>query len=190
MRRINLILLILVAITCTCNAQNIEGDWMSDSLFANHGGGYFFEEDNIFTYATGGYDGLSRTCNISGKYEIKKDTIYFIVSSIEEFVGGELVRRSKKSNKESEMELYWKTYDGSDFGHRPIPSTSNYWEFINAKFHKIDIEPPKRFSASFKYYKNKAGHEIIEIDGDKFYYTLGAEEFGEQIDNSNEIEQK
>lgn len=44
MRRINLILLILVAITCTCNAQNIEGDWMSDSLFANHGGGYFLKK--------------------------------------------------------------------------------------------------------------------------------------------------
>lgn len=186
----NLIFFWILTIPIFLMSQNIEGLWILDSLYANNQGGYDFEEDNGFSYFTDGYNGLSRSSTISGKYEIKKDTIYFIVSSIDEFVGGELVRRSKKSDKESEMELYWKTYDGSDFGHRPMPSTSNYWEFINTKFHKIDIEPPKRFSASFKYYKNKAGHEIIEIDGDKFYYTPGAEEFGEQIDNSNGIEQK
>lgn len=50
----------------------------------------------------------------------------------------------------------------------------------NYKTQRKTLENPETWSASFRYYKDKSGQEIIEIDKDKFYYIPGPEEFGEQ----------
>jgi hypothetical protein len=175
MKMMNLFLLFVCVFTC--NAQNIEGSWQLNSpLLANYQAGYEFYENNNFAYTPDRYNGLSRNLGISGKYEIKQDSIYFTVLYISERIGGTIRRRPTITNKRSEMELYWISSEKSDY--RPIPSTSNYWELTNCKVQRITLEKPETWSASFKYYKDKSGQEIIEIDGDKFYYIPGPDEFG------------
>lgn len=174
-----IILFLLCVCTFTCNAQNIEGYWQFNSpLFANYQAGYDFYENNRFAYTPDRYNGLCRNSGISGNYEIRGDSIYFTVLYMGKCVGGTIKRRPPSTNKRSEMELYWISSEKSDY--RPIPSTSNYWELSNCKNQRITLEKPETWSAKFKYYKDKSGQEIIEIDGDKFYYIPGAEEFGEQ----------
>lgn len=177
MRIINMFILFLWMVTC--HAQDIEGYWQLNSpLFANFQAGYDFYENNRFEYRPGIYNGLCRIFAISGKYEIKGDSIYFTVLYMSECEGGTIKRRSTTTNKSSEMELYWISSEESD--HRPIPSTSNSWELTNYKTQRKTLEKPETWSASFRYYKDKSGQEIIEIDKDKFYYIPGPEEFGEQ----------
>ena len=176
MRIINLFLLCLS--TFVIHAQDIEGYWQLNSpLLANHQAYYDFYENNRFVYRPGLYNGLCSVFAISGKYEIKGDSIYFTVSYIDECVGGSIKRRPTSSDKRSDMELYWITSEKFDY--RPIPSTSNYWELTNYKNQRITLENPETWAASFRHYKDPE-QEFIEIDKDKFYYIPGCDEFGEQ----------
>ena len=83
-----IILFLLCICAFTCNAQNIEGYWQLNSpLFANYQAGYDFYENNKFSYTPDRYNGLCRNLGISGKYEIRGDSIYFIVLYISECIG-------------------------------------------------------------------------------------------------------
>lgn len=177
MKLISLFLLCLCAFIC--NAQDIEGYWqLNNPLLASYQAGYDFYENKEFAYTPDRYNGLSRNFGIRGEYEIKGDSIYFTVLYMSECVEGTIKRRPTTTNKRSEMEHYWISSDSSSY--RPIPTTSNYWVLTNYKTQRITLEKPETWSASFRYYKDKSGQEIIEIDKDKFYYIPGPEEFGEQ----------
>lgn len=182
MKKVNLFLLCLCAVIG--NAQNVEGTWQLNSAkLANYQSAYDFTENNTFAYGAGMYNGLSRNRGIRGKYEIKQDSIYFTVLYMSESVGGTIKRRAITTNKMTEMELYWESAQPPHLsGYRPIPSTSNYWEFTDYKIQNITFENPETWAASFKYYRDESGQEIIEIDGDKYYYIPGEEDFGEEVE--------
>lgn len=85
---------LLLFVISTINSQNIEGVWQINTpvVGSTLDQCYQFNENEEFNYHPSGYDGLSRITAIGGKYQIKKDTMYFIVKCVEESIGGTIER--------------------------------------------------------------------------------------------------
>jgi hypothetical protein len=188
MKKVKLFLLCLC--TVLCNAQDIGGSWQLNSAkYASRQSYYEFYEDNNFEYRPDRYNGLSKIFAIGGKYQVKQDSIYFTVKYMGEVTGymskvANIMRRPTITDNRLEMEQY---FDADDSAHyRSVPSTSNYWELTNYTTQRITFENPERWAASFKYYRDELGQEIIEIDGDKYYYIPGEEDFGEEAEEKKE----
>lgn len=136
-------------------AQNIEGVWQINSYIVGStlDQYYQFNNDENFRFHPSGFDGLNRILSIGGKYQIEKDSIYFLVEFIEECIGGTIERST-------------------------ITTHNNSWAINNddCKIVKTFFDVKKKWSVPFKFNVNQEGHKIIVI-GDNIYFWVKEEEY-------------
>ena len=144
---------LLISILCfLCSkAQNVEGIWQVDNaeIAAGYLYIYKFDKNGEFQFRPTEFDELKRITAIGGKYQIKKDTIYFMVEYIEERLGG-LIERNMTA------------------------VLNNSWAVYDCKKCKTTFENIETWTATFSV-NNLTDNKYIEIDKRK-YYLITAEE--------------
>lgn len=86
-----------------CKAQEIKGIWQINTpeVGSTLDQCYHFKDNGEFEYHPSGYDGLCRINTIGGKFEMRKDTICFIVEYLEECLNGTIERSTITTKNDS-----------------------------------------------------------------------------------------
>ena len=148
------IIFLLTFLCCKSYGQNIEGIWQKDSPIVGSGYGQYYKFINKgeFEYHASGYDGLARIRTIGGKYQIKKDSIYFTVEYMDECLGGNTIERS------------W------------ITTLNDTWEIVDCESKRTYFEEKTTWAAGFKYNSSDTKNKFIEIDDWNKYYLVQEDE--------------
>lgn len=181
---------LLLCVLHTCIAQDLSGIWQyADTIYADGVTFYDFYEIKdgySFTFTPSQYDELRSFKKMEGRCILKKDSLVFYVKEIMliNFSGWILQRRDKNDSIPYYMqELYYDTATHA-MEKRKWPSTTNYWKWKEGgKVEYVTYNPPLKFVIPFRLYK-EGTFDVLEIDGDKFYYIDPApDDYGTQIDN-------
>lgn len=107
----------------------------------------FISNDSTFIFTPSQYNGLNRVLEISGKYSLKQDSIFFYIKSTKEYVGGYPIRSR-------------------------TTTLADTWELIDGKVELNSLPKIIEQSATFsKGFDNVKKVPYISIDGNLFYKT-------------------
>ncbi len=136
---------LLIALTSSIKAQTILGVWQfgSSEINAGYFDTYQFFPDSTFKFNTNQNDGLRRILIIGGKYQVKKNKLYFIVNYTIEVVGG----KPKRSE---------------------IMSGSDSWSLEGGEIKTFQLKNPMRQSADLEFISKENTKELL-IDKRKFF---------------------
>ncbi|MBN1111408.1 MAG: hypothetical protein JXA53_00655 [Bacteroidales bacterium] len=108
---------------------------------------YFNNADSTFEFFPTEYNGLNRVLSFGGKFRLEKDTIFFNVTFIREYIGGYPTRSR-------------------------ITTMSDKWELTEGVINLKKLEGIKEESVVFKIgYDNGKKTDYISIDGNLFFKT-------------------